>query len=196
MKDKIWDKKVWSKIAKEYINKRYYGKGLFKNERKVLLSLIPKNSSVLDIGCGTGRHVRFFKTHKINAVGLDSSIEMIKLARSLTRDQYIIGDAHHLPFKDGSFDFATCLGNTIGSLKFKKSIREMLRVSRVGIIIEFREGDGIEKRYIGGKSYYVRTWEKDEVKKLLKNLKINFKMIEGEKLQSTSFFYAVVRHNT
>ena len=189
---KVLDRKVWDRIAKEYQNKKYYGKHLFKKEREILLSLIRRGSSLLDVACGTGRHVRFFKTHKINAIGLDASKEMIRYAKSISNDRYIIGDAHSLPFKDHSFDYVTCLGNSIGSLMAEKAIKEMLRVARIKVIVEFRHGGKIEKRLVGNHSYFVKTWTEEEVGLLLKNFKVKYEIIKGQELTTTYFFYAVM----
>lgn len=182
---------VWDKIAEYYKDKRYYGKKLFSKEKKVLLSLIPKASLVLDVGCGTGRHVRFLKSEGRKVVGIDKSKKMIFSAKEISNDTFIVADAHHIPFKDKVFDFVVCLGNTIGSLCPALAIKEMMRVARKGVIIEFRYGKCVEKRKIGKYSYYVKCWSIEEVESFLEQFTFReVKIIKGERLKTTFFFYA------
>lgn len=185
--------KVWNKIARTYAKKRYFGKGLFENEKKVLKKLVRK-SSVLDVGCGTGRHVRFLRALGNKVVGIDYSINMIKEARKMSKDNYVIGDARFLPFKEKAFDFCVCLGNTIGSINnYKMAIKELIRVARKRIIIEFRHGsDKSEKRNIFGDAYITRSWSEGEAKSIFTKKEIKkIKIVRGQRLSNYFFFYII-----
>src|SRR3989338_10670436 len=46
---------------------------LWMRKRKIL-SLIPKNGTVLDYGCGNGKLVAYLKTHGVNVEGFDPSL--------------------------------------------------------------------------------------------------------------------------
>jgi len=65
---------------------------------------------LLDLGSATGRDHKLMvkRFHGALVIGLDSSLEMLKLARRkrrwLSRAIVVQGDADELPFADGSFD--------------------------------------------------------------------------------------------
>ncbi len=65
---------------------------------------------VLDVACGPGELLRMLATREstIIGIGLDVSPEMIAAARkSNPHFEYFVGDAHHLPFADQSFQVIT-----------------------------------------------------------------------------------------
>lgn len=73
-------------------------------EIKDLLSEIKSGSSVLDIGCGTGR-IRQVLPPDIVYLGLDNSTELLAIARRrFPNDKFILADARELPLADKSFD--------------------------------------------------------------------------------------------
>ena len=66
---------------------------------------------VLDAGTGTGRFAIYLAQRGINIVAIDSSREMVEIARKKAqqegcqhRIQFIVSDIENLPFKDKSFD--------------------------------------------------------------------------------------------
>jgi len=56
---------------------------------------------VLDVGCGWGRELVRLK----NAVGMDVSLPFLKTAKNYVKNDVVLTDAHHLPFRESSFDF-------------------------------------------------------------------------------------------
>jgi len=67
-------------------------------------------TTLLDIGCGTGRWTRKFAEHLENVVGLDASPEMIKIAKEKNpaeNIEYFEGDI--LSSYEGKYDIVTCL---------------------------------------------------------------------------------------
>lgn len=48
------------------------------------LSRLPSNSNILDIGCGSGRDLKYFKTKGHHPVGLDPSSKMVKIAQKIS----------------------------------------------------------------------------------------------------------------
>lgn len=67
-------------------------------------------STLLDLGTGTGRILELFSDRYRHGIGIDSSQEMLSLARDkLTRSghdraQVRHGDIYHLPYDDGTTD--------------------------------------------------------------------------------------------
>lgn len=95
------------KLLQEYAHlARYYDtdKPPVWQEIKDLLVTIKSKSSVLDIGCGTGR-IRQVLPIEIEYIGLDNSSELLDVARRhYANNKFIQADARALPFPDNSFD--------------------------------------------------------------------------------------------
>ena len=67
---------------------------------KEFLSEIPKNGTLLDAGCGSGRDTLNFKKLGFNVVSIDGSEEMCKIA-----SKYIGDDVLHMQFQDITFEY-------------------------------------------------------------------------------------------
>jgi ubiquinone/menaquinone biosynthesis C-methylase UbiE len=94
-----------------------------KNEAEVsfLSSTLTPESTVLDVGSGTGHHVDLLKKKGVNAVGIDLSTDMIVRAKQRYSHTYIQGDALNMAtFPSESFTHITCLYYTIYCMKQKE----------------------------------------------------------------------------
>ncbi len=82
-------------------------------EKKLFLKLVqPKSGqSVLDVGCGTGRNLSFFKELELREAGIDASKPMLDIAsKKLGTDAELYwGHADELPFDNDSFDIVTLI---------------------------------------------------------------------------------------
>ena len=87
-------------IAKGY-NSLYMAEQMkkFENTR----NLIGNYKLALDLGCGTG----FITEHLNNIIGVDSSVEMLKLCPDNLK--IVCADISKLPFKNGIFDLVYSL---------------------------------------------------------------------------------------
>ena len=96
-------KRYYNSIAKGYDN--LYGeeqKHKWVNAKKMVK--FSKKDIVLDLGCGTGIMIpEFAKKAKI-VVGIDNSVEMLKLAPKPENAIYVLADAKKIPFPDNFFD--------------------------------------------------------------------------------------------
>ncbi len=89
--------------AEEYA--RITLKGASPEELAEFVAMLQPNSKVLDAGCGSGRDTNLLSEAGMNAVGLDLSEGLIKVARKLFPDgNFIEGNMLKLPFPDKSFD--------------------------------------------------------------------------------------------
>jgi SAM-dependent methyltransferase len=67
---------------------------------------------VLDVGCGVGREVGYLKSVGFDAIGLDSSTEMVAWAKSHYSDSpFVLGNQSDFSL-DQTFDAITCVGST------------------------------------------------------------------------------------
>ena len=75
-------------------------------ETSAILRLLnaPAGGELLDVPCGHGRHALALAARGYRVVGVDSSPQMVELARE--RHEAVVADATALPFEDGSFDLA------------------------------------------------------------------------------------------
>ncbi len=87
-----------------------------------------KIKNILDIGCGSGLHLKELSQKGYNVVGLDLNLEMIKFIKKnlITADRKIkvlIGDMRYLPLKE-KFDAAICMMDTLRFILTNKEIIE------------------------------------------------------------------------
>ena len=110
-------------------------------ERELLADLIKpeKGKSLFDVGCGTGYFSFYFHQLGLKVTGLDSSDEMLDVARGKIKEkkdiEFISGEATDLPFPDNSFDIVT-LVTSLGFIKEPhKVIEEAFRIARKKVVI-------------------------------------------------------------
>lgn len=101
------------------------------------LKKVPSNSSILDVGCGTGMlAAKLLSSSPDNfVVGVDLSSGMIEQAQQAckpfgSRTRFVVGDSEHLPFPSGSFDAVTCSHSFHHYPNQEAVVREFARVLR------------------------------------------------------------------
>jgi len=121
-------------------------KALYDNmrEKDCLLSLMPKDKTneILDVGCGTGKGVLFLVEEEYKVIGLDFTMNMLKLCRNKINDNHkvklIQGDAGELPFPNNSIKNIISLNflHLFSNEDQKYFINEMARVVKPqGVVI-------------------------------------------------------------
>ena len=169
-----------------------------------------KKISILDIGCGSGRHVKLFAENRFRVFGIDFSKSAIFNTKNLLRKNNLRAELkcssmHNLPFKDNYFDGVLSFGVFYysDSKGMKKSIKEMYRVLKKGgtgfINIrstnDYRYGKG---KKIENNTYILNIKDTNELdlkihflnRNQLRNYFKQFKKIEIEK---NEFSYKNVR---
>lgn len=101
-----------------------------------LKSLVIKNESmVLDLCCGTGDFTKIFSCSSPSSkvIGLDNSIEMLKLAKAKNPNKaFIQGDCLNLPFGENEFDIVT-IGFGLRNIEDrKKALSQIHKVLKDG----------------------------------------------------------------
>ena len=81
-----------------------------------------KQISILDIGCGTGKHIKLLNERDYPVIGLDNSNEMLKLAKQENPEvRFILGNAMDKSvFSNTKFDIITCYYFTIYYMKHQE----------------------------------------------------------------------------
>jgi ubiquinone/menaquinone biosynthesis C-methylase UbiE len=92
------------------------------------------NERMLEIGCGTGCDLLQFAKHGAFATGVDITPRHLELARQRlgSAASVVRGNATHLPFPDGSFDYVYSHGVLMHSSQPRVIVKEIFRVLRSG----------------------------------------------------------------
>jgi SAM-dependent methyltransferase len=98
-----------------------------------------RGAAVLDYGCGDGHFSLRLASRGARVTGVDISPNLIEQARATalsvgmngTTPQFAVGDAHHTPFRTGSFDYVVGNG-ALHHLDLEKAYAEIARLLKPG----------------------------------------------------------------
>jgi len=178
------------KIAKNY--DRWYeskkGKHYDGLEKNLMWKLIKPayGESLLDIDCGTGHHLKWFRSWGLKVTGVDNSPYMLQVARGNLGQDVELGlvDAENLPFRPEQFDIV-CMITTLEFLDDPKlSIKEALSVckNRVFLGVLNRYSAMSLKRRVKGMMFsdpiwkYAKFFSVRELVRLIKGLDEDLKV--------------------
>src|SRR3989475_7966755 len=113
-----------------YYDEIYHFKDYQKEAEKIetLINQYKKSpgNNLLDVACGTGNHIAYFKQH-YSVEGLDFSSEMLRIARK-KHPEVVFHRGDMTSFKlNHRFDIITCLFSAIGHVKTKARMRRAVR---------------------------------------------------------------------
>ena len=108
-----------------------------REKYEIVTGNLPPVSKVLDLGCGTGMLLSELARRSGFVVGIDSSPEMLELARKRRGSAaLVLTDADHLPFVDRSFDAVVSVTLLQNMPNPAATVREVARVTKPrGIVI-------------------------------------------------------------
>ena len=99
---------------------------------------LPKNSKILDVGCGAGMMAKEIANRGYEIAGIDYSYNMVKKAKDICNvnmkfDTFFLqGDIESLPFKNSVFNVVLCLGVITYVKSEHKALHEMSRILKPG----------------------------------------------------------------
>ena len=108
---------------------------------------INAGDTVLDIGCGEGRHsIGLYVDREVNAIGIDLSMEDMKTAKNRIKDFSITetntsscvfgaGDIKSLPFEDNLYDAVICSEVLEHLESLDDAVSEIVRVLKPGGVL-------------------------------------------------------------
>jgi len=112
-------------------------------ERLIASFLAPvENSTVLDVGTGTGRAAIALARRGARVTGVDASREMLDVAERRAHEAgvavaFLRGDAHALDFPDRTFDAVVCLRVLMHTPDWRQSLAELCRVASGRIVFDY-----------------------------------------------------------
>lgn len=183
-------------MEKEYNTLDYYNKnaklyfeqtieGDLKENYDKFLSKIPRESYILDFGCGSGRDSKYFIENGYKVKAIDGSIEMCKLA-----SEYINQDVECMKFdelnEENTYDAIWACSSILHVEKeeLPNILNKMIKALKPNGVIftAFKKGEGYEIKE--GKYYNFLT--KEKLEKILNGINENIKIIDYfETLSST-----------
>lgn len=149
-------KSFFGKVAGEWDSVRTE---LFGDRATVLalLSLVPSDWVVADLGCGTGNAAELLAPTVKRVLAVDQSQPMLDAAAKRLSNfknvEFLRGELEHLPLKDGSVDAAVCVLVLHHLEEPGKALAEMSRILRPGgvaLIVDMLEHDRAAYRHSMG----------------------------------------------
>jgi SAM-dependent methyltransferase len=97
-------------------------------EIDLLNDIVVEGMSVIDVGCGTGRHLAMLRPRLRRGVGVDYEHAYVVEAHrtGAGRLHVVTGDATRLPIRT-QFDLAICMTNTWGTMNDKRGVLNEMR---------------------------------------------------------------------
>jgi SAM-dependent methyltransferase len=133
----------------------------------LLLTYVPQNcENAIEIGCGTGAFARQLGNRCTRVVGLDLSVQMIRVARSRSTQfnnvEFQVADAMSWDFPQSHFDFV-CSIATLHHLDQRQlllKIKDALKPRGVLVVLDLVRSNGLAERMVdvfgGGVSVSLR----------------------------------------
>lgn len=143
-------------------------------------------SRLLDVGCGTGRHILELSRYEGTFIGLDMAAEDLKAMRYLlaiaSREGRLKADVHmaqgdgtQLPFEDNEFSHVICTETLEHIDDDQAMLRELVRVLRPGGVLVISVPDEyserllwrLSPRYRTAPGGHVRIYKRKQIKAML-----------------------------
>ncbi len=97
-----------------------------------------RGKSLLDVACGDGTDLIFYKEKGAIVSGIDASEELVGIAKSKLSDSDIrVALIENLPYTDNSFDIVVSKYAIQTSENIEKSLTELSRVAKQGALIVY-----------------------------------------------------------
>jgi SAM-dependent methyltransferase len=124
---------VFDKYYAQFYDMLYKDKD-YESESNYIISLIkkynPEAKSILDLGCGTGRHAELFSNKGFIVLGVDQSKYMLNEAMNRKNNNldFIEGDIRFLKL-DKKFDVVTALFHVLSYQITNKDVESLIRTA-------------------------------------------------------------------
>lgn len=123
---------------------------------EMFISLLPKSSKILDLGCGNGRDAEWFASQGFAMTLFDLSDDMLAFARERVPSAEILqGDMTDLSFEQGSFDGVWANASLLHLTKeeLKSVLQTICKIVSPGGIVFASFKKGSEEKYLEEEKY-------------------------------------------
>lgn len=126
---------IWGTRARDWADVQE-GKAAPLYEAVLKETAVGTNTSVLDIGCGSGVFCEMAAKRGARVSGLDASEPLLAIARERVKDgDFRTGELEELPYTDRTFDVVTGFNSFQFAANPANALREASRVSRTGTVV-------------------------------------------------------------
>lgn len=93
---------------------------------------------LLEVGCGSGRHLALLKNRGLDVVGVEKDPNLIEQARRMLSNRHLVqaGQPEDLPFEDNTFDVVILNRSLNYCLSPGRAVAEAARVANRRLVIE------------------------------------------------------------
>lgn len=141
-----------------------------------IIECLPKNKTVLDIGCGIGKLANRIADFSKETIGIDIAEDRIETAKQIHNKKnlkFFVSDAYDLPLKGDSVDVIVSLG-VFHHLELEKIAPEIDRIlKKNGIMLVLDIYEGFQRPSARIKSW-IKMFQRDGFSK---TLKVFFRML-------------------
>lgn len=126
---------------------------------------LPAEALILDLGCGSGRDLRYFSDLGFSVIGLDYSYHLATLAKDFSHQPVVLGDIVRLPFADAVFDAVWAIGSLL-HIPRRSALPTLLQIHRIlkpegRFVASMKMGEGEVVDRLGRRSVFYQSgpWE-------------------------------------
>ncbi len=106
-----------------------------EKEIKDILTKVPKDALIADVGCGSGRVSNYMSSHGYaNVLSLDYSLNSLRMVEQNSNNYCVWGNNLELPLASDSFDFVISTGVIHHTPDPKKAFAECCRIVKPGAL--------------------------------------------------------------
>ncbi|RMF55463.1 class I SAM-dependent methyltransferase [Candidatus Woesearchaeota archaeon] len=163
-----------------------------------------KGRNVLDVGCGSGRDIKYLVEEGFNVIGIDASENMVRQAKkNAKKGRFMVMDIEaKLGFADESVDGIWCCDSLthVQKKNIQKVIKEFYRVlKKDGVLfVSVREGEYDNLKImneLGMEKVHVSEFTQPEIESLLLNSEFELLATQFESSQQATWINVFARKN-
>ena len=176
-------------LARKAQEKFYWATGPYIDAFNNKTSEAIKGKRVLEIGCSDGTYADLYSKTAKFVTGIDLSDEGIKIAkaRNIINAEFLVVDAHELPFDEGSYDIVI-VNSLLHHLDLSKALREINRVLSTKGLLFAREPLGTNPAFNLYRFFTPASRTPDERPFKLEDLKLLRKYFTFSSVEYFGFF--------